>query len=454
MLGRLLRGAQEARAVSYQQVFGSGGEWGTATVAGPAVGSDSALQIGAVYACVRLISDTVSTLPVDSFQRRDGQRVPLRPRPAWLSQTDLGCTWADHVQQVAVSLLIDGNAFVEVRRGTEGEPAALLVHDPRGVEIRQAGSDVEFVLADRRVLPRADGPAPNMLHLTECRRPGQLRGVSRVSQARQSLGLAAALEEFAARFFGQGSQAGGVLQTDAALTEEQARQLVMGWEKAHKGLRRAHRPAVLHSGAKFTKTTVDNEQAQFLQSRQFAVEEIARIFRVPPHMIGVTTPGAMSYASVEANAIQFATYTLRPIVAKLENAYSALLPGTGSFVRLNMDGILRGDLGSRYTAYAQGVQGGFLSINDIHRLEDMPPVDGGGVYRVPLANVDLAAASITETDHKVAMATKLITVGFAPAAALAAVGLPPIEHSGLPSVQLQGVATVNPADPAAAYPEE
>lgn len=449
MLARLLTRGGEARAVSFQQVFGSGGEWGTSTVAGPAIGSDTALQIGAVYACVRLIADTVSTLPVDSFYRRDGQRFPFRPRPGWLGQTDLGCTWADHVQQVAVSLLIDGNAFVEVRRDAAGEPAALLVHDPRAVEVRQSGPDVEFVVQGR-VVPRASGAEPNMLHLTECRRPGQLRGVSRIGQARQALGLAAAMEEFAARFFGQGSVASGVLHTDAALTEEQAKQLVMGWEKAHKGVRRSHRPALLHSGVKFDKTSVDNEQAQFLQSRQFAVEEIARVFRVPPHMIGVTTPGAMSYASVEQNAIQFATYTIRPIVAKIENAYSPLIPTPGSFVRLNMDGILRGDLASRYTAYSQGVQGGFLSINDIHRLEDMPPAPGGDVYRVPLANVNLDAANITETDHRVTMATKLINVGFAPAAVLSALGLPDIAHSGLPSVQLQGV---NPADPTAAYNE-
>jgi hypothetical protein len=153
----------------------------------------------------------------------------------------------------------------------------------------------------------------------------------------------------------------------------------------------------------------------------------------------VNTPGTRAYASVEQDNIDFVTTTLRYYVYKIEEAYSRLLQPRTAFIKMNMEALLRGDQVSRFTAYSQGTQAGFLSINDIRRLEDFRAVDGGDVYRVPLANVDLGAANITETQMRVEMAVQLITSGFAPEAALAAVGLPGISHTGLPSVQLQQV---------------
>jgi HK97 family phage portal protein len=292
--------------------------------------------------------------------------------------------------------------------------------------------------------------AEDMIHITELRLPGEMRGISRIDFMKENLGLAKALEEFAARFFGQGSSASGIIEFPGNLTREQAKDLVSGFEEGHKGLRRSHRPGVLFGGAKFTKTTVDNDSAQFLESRRFAVEEIARIFRVPPSMLGVTTAGAMSYASVEQNGIQYVTHTLRPYIEKIEEGYSRLLEGR-AFMKFNVDGLLRGDQASRYTSFSTGLQSGFLSINDIHRLEDMPPVDGGDSYRVPLANVDINAANLAEMQSKAEIAQRLILAGFDPAEVLATVGLPAIGHTGLPSSQLQQISTVAPLDPASAY---
>jgi hypothetical protein len=167
-------------------------------------------------------------------------------------------------------------------------------------------------------------------------------------------------------------------------------------------------------------------------------------------MIGITTPGAMSYASVEQNNINFVTHTLRPYVAKIEDAYSALLPD-GAFIKFNVDGLLRGDFSTRMNGYSIGSQAGFLSVNDIRRFEDLRPVEGGDVYRVPLANVDLAAAALVETDRRVLMAQRLVTTGFDPSSVLAALGLPPIEHTGVPSVMLQGIAQIDPESPESVY---
>ena len=201
------------------------------------------------------------------------------------------------------------------------------------------------------------------------------------------------------------------------------------------------------------KTGVDPNEAQMLESRQFAVESLARAFRIPPHMLQVTRPGAMSYASVEENARQFVTFTLLPYISKIEEAYSSLLPER-AFLRFNVDGLLRGSLQDRYQAYSIGTQAGFLSINDIHRLEDMTPVDGGDAYRVPLANVNLTAADLVETSKRVEMAQRLVYCGFDPASVLSALGLPSIEHTGVPSTQLQALSTLDPINPPSLYEEQ
>lgn len=450
MLARLL-GLGDQRAISYQSLFAAGADIAPRTPAGTVINQDTALKIGAVYAAVRLLSDTISTLPADTYIRQDGQRLPFRPKPEWVDNPDAGVTREDHVAQVMISLLLDGNAFVRVYRATSGRNAglvtALVVLDPRKVEVkRNANGEVEFVFDDRVTIGRDD-----MLHITELRQPGALRGISRIDQVKDTLGIAAALDEFSGRFFGQGSVTSGILETPSMLTKEQAMQLKETFEATHKGVSKSHRIGILGGGAKFVKTGVDPENAQMLESRRFAVEEVARVFRIPQHMLQVAAPGVQSYSSNEENAIQFAQYTLRPYIAKLEAAYSRLLPGR-SFIKWNLDGLLRGDLQSRYSAYSTALQSGFMSINDVRRIEDFRPVDGGEAYRVPLANVNVEAANINEQERRVMNAVRLIQVGFAPEDALSVAGLPDITHTGLPSVQLQAATNFDPEDPQDAYP--
>ena len=449
MLGNLIRGREE-RAVSFQTIFASGGNVAQQTYAGTIITQDTSLKIGAVYACVRLLADTISTLPVDTFYREGGARKPYRPKPLWVENPDIGTAREDFLQQAMVSLLLDGNVFIRIFRTRTGEIISLVVLDPTRVEVRRnpATREIEYVLdAGTGTTLRAD----EVLHITELRKPGALRGISRIDEVKQSLGLASALEEFSARFFGQGSVTAGIIEWPGNLTREQAKDLASGFEDGHRGLKRSHRPGVLFGGAKFVKTGVDPNEAQMLESRQFAVEEIARIFRCPLHLLQVSTPGAMSYASVEQNAIQFAQYTLRPIISKFETALSSLLPGP-AFVKFNLDAILRGDIQTRFAAYSTGQLAGFLSVNDIHRLEDMPPAEGGDEYRVPLANVNLAAANIVETDRKTQMLTRLIMSGFDPAESLKALDMPAIMHTGIPPTSVQSVASINPTDPGSVYP--
>jgi HK97 family phage portal protein len=437
MLANLFGGQPlEERNLSYQQVWGSGIDVsGFATWAGTVVNQKNALEIGAAYACVRLLSDTISTLPVDTFIRRDGNRLPYRPRPAWVYEPEgPGSSRIEYYKQIVVSMLLSHGAVVQILRNGNGEIVALQPLDPTRVDIRRNRETRlrEFVIdGGQAILPGED-----VLYIPEMRRPGSLKGVSRVDELKQTLGLAKALDEFASRYFSNGANTSGIIEFPGNLTQEQAKDLVDSFEAGHKGLKKAHRPGVLSGGAKFTKTGSDGEQAQMLQSRQFAVEEVARVFRVPPSMIGLNTPGAMSYASVEHNAIQFTRYSLTPLIAAIEEAHNRLLPGD-SFLRVNMDGLLRGDSATQAQVFSTALQAGYMSVNEARGLMDMRPVEGGDTPRVPLANIAVDSAGIVEERERVEMAAKLVQSGYEPAAVLSALGLPAMPHTGLASNQLQ-----------------
>ncbi|MEN6402369.1 MAG: phage portal protein, partial [Armatimonadia bacterium] len=385
--------------------------------------------------CVRILSDTISTLPVDTFVRRDGNRLPYRPRPAWVYEPEgPGSSRIEYYKQIVVSMLLSHGAVVQILRNGAGEVVALQPLDPTRVDIRRNKQTRlrEYVIDGGQAVLSSD----EVLYIPEMRRPGSLKGVSRVDELKQTLGLAKALDEFASRYFSNGANTSGMIEFPGNLTQEQAKDLVDAFEAGHKGLKKAHRPGVLSGGAKFVKTGSDGEQAQMLQSRQFAVEEVARVFRVPPSMIGLNTPGAMSYASVEHNAIQFTRYSLTPLIAAIEEAHNRLLPGD-VFLRVNMDGLLRGDSATQAQVFSTALQAGYMSVNEARGLMDMRPVDGGDTPRVPLANIAVNSAGIVEERERVEMAAKLVQSGYDPAAVLAALGLPSMAHTGLASNQLQ-----------------
>ena len=439
MLSRLFNSRGEERAVSFQSLFAAGDAFQFTTNAGTVVTQEDSLKIGTVYACVRLISDSISTLPVDVFIRVDGDRRPFRPRPDWIDQPEIGVSRTDHFQQVLVSMLLNGNSFTRILRDDAGV-AGLSVLNPQKVEIKRDESRRLIYVYDNQYIIQNE----DMIHLSELRLPGDLRGRSRIELVKENLGLSKALEEFAARFFGQGSHTSGIIEFPGNLTREQAKSLVDGFEEGHKGLRRSHRPGILFGGAKYTTTSVAPDDSQFLQSRQFAVEEILRAFRVPPSMAGVIQSGAQAYASVEMNGIHFVMHTLRPYVTKIEDGYSKLLDSR-AFLKFNLDGLMRGDFASRVAGYSSGLQAGWLSINDVRRFEDLRPADGGDTYRVPLANVDLGAAGLTELDRKTMMAQRLINAGFEPASVLKALDIPAITHTGVAPVLLQQVTEPAPS---------
>ena len=436
ILDRLL--GREQRAVTFQTMWGSGDYEELYSLSGTSVDSQTALQINAIYSAVSLISDTISTLPVDVFIRRDGARYPFRPRPTWVTQPDIDTTKEAFYGSAIVSLLLDGNAFIRIYSNPQGEIVNLTVLNPMDVEIKRTGiGRVGFVVRGEDKMLTTD----EMIFIPDLVRPGHIRGVSRVEALKENFGLAMALEKYAAKFFGSGTQTSGVIEIPGNATAEQAKSMQEAFDSRHKGWAKAHKTAVLSGGAQYKPTNIPNDQAQFLDSRRMAVEDVARAFNVPPHLLGL--PGTNTYASVEQNNLAWVTHGLRPIVQKIEGALSPLMAryagGEQAFIRFNLDGLLRADINSRMTAFSTGLQSGFLTINDVRRIEDLPPINdpSADTVRVPLANVNVEAADLSAQTERVDMAQRLIQVGFDPADVMRKLGLPAIEHTGVNSVQLQ-----------------
>lgn len=449
MLGGLFN---EERAVSFQTVWGSGDFADVETQSATVVNNETAFQVNAIFSAISLISDTISTLPVDSFIRRDGQRTAFRPRPAWVQKPDVDMTKEAFYGSIIVSMLLDGNAFIRVYSSRKGEITNLVVLNPQEVKIQRngVGRVMYEVQGEKKLLSSEE-----CVHIADVVRPGNMRGVSRVNALKENWGLALALEKYASRFFGFGASTQGIIEYPGKLTGEQAKQLQEGFDARHRGWKRSHKTGILSAGATYKPTTVGNDQAQFIDSRRMAIEDVARAFNVPPHLLGL--PGTNSYASVEQNNLAWVTHCLRPIVQKLEGALTPLMArsqgGDTAFIKFNLDGLLRADIQSRYSAYSTGLLSGFMTINDVRRLEDLPDIqdDSASTVRVPLANVNVSAANLKEQSEKVDMAQRLIQVGFDPTEVLDRLGLPSMLHTGVPSVQLQPITQIDPLDPKSEY---
>jgi HK97 family phage portal protein len=327
----------------------------TPTHAGVPVGTDQALRLSAVWSCIRLLADAVSTLPIDVYRR--GERDPLPDLPPLLRTPAAGMSLNEWLYAVMVSLLLRGNCYgvVSARSGSTLLPAQVELAHPDRMGVT--------VLPDGRVQHRLNGkeldPA-DVWHVRAYTFPGTVLGLSPVEYMRQTVGLGLAAEKFGAQFFGDGSIPAGVIYADRDPGQDGAKALQGRWVAARTGNRR---PAVL-TGASFEPISIKPEESQFLGTLDANVNAIARIFGVPPEMIAGTTAGPL-------------TYTVRGWLVRLENAISALLP-SNQFARFNAAGMVRVDLKTRYEAHAIAIAAGFLTINEVRALEDRGPLPEGG----------------------------------------------------------------------------
>ncbi len=451
----MLNNLFESRAVSFQTIWASGGDIELQNNSGTYVTQDNVWKLAAITGAVNLIASSISTLPMDAWVRRDGQKFLMRPKPDWVNRPDI--SFVDRtpfISQIITSLMLDGNAFIRVFRDENGLPINLMVMNPTEIEVKRnpLGRIVFTHTKSGETLSQDD-----ILHIVESLiQPGQVRGISRVAMLKDSLGLGMALEAYAQRWFGQGASGNYAITTPGSLTPEQAKAMADSIDNRHGGWRKSSKTMVFHSGADIKDIGIDPEKSQSIEARRMFVEDVARIYSIPTHKLSL--PGTNTYSSIEQTQIEFVTDTLRPYTALIENALSTLLQvypnGQGAFLEFNMAALLRGDINSRATAASVAIQGGWLTVNDVRQGEGLSKIDGGDVLRVPLANVPIDAADLSATDKRVAMAQKLIVVGFDPASVLEALDLPAMTHTGVPSVQLQGVAQIDPEAPQSVYGAE
>jgi HK97 family phage portal protein len=360
---------------------------GPSVNSGVSVNQDSAMRVIAVNACVKLIAETIASLPLQTFNRSDDGREPIR-RPAeayvW-DQPNPEMTPMEFWEQVFCSLLLDGNAFIETvrhRNGTQ-QIAELWPIEPLMVNVgRTKDGRKVFEIPNSGTYDTSQ-----ILHIPALRRPGQERGMSPIAAAREGIGVAISSERLAAKFYGSGSFLSGLLevQADWSNKPDLVNNTLTNWTRIHSGPDNAFKVALLDNNVKFRETSIPPEDLQFLESRKFQVEEICRLYQVPPHMVASVEKSTSWGTGIEQQGIQFVVYSLLRWARRTEQAVSKfLLPPRERYARWNFSALLRGDSAARATFYAQGRTGGWLSINDVRRLEELPPIDNGDDYLQPM----------------------------------------------------------------------
>jgi HK97 family phage portal protein len=340
-------------------------ESGTPTYAGMPVTADSSLRLSAVWAAVRLLADSVATLPLDVY--RVGEREPL-PTPPLLRAPAAGWALHEWLEAVMRSLLLRGNAYGVIldRSGTTLLPAQVELVNPDRVTPRTDD--------DGRLVYRVGGvdwPASAIWHVKAYRQAGLLAGLSPVEYARQSIGLGLAAEKYGGEWFAAGGVPTGTMRnSERTLSEVQAAEIT------DKITARIHRrqPLVYGSDWSYSPIAVKPAEAQFIESRQFSVGEIARVYGVPAQMLGVDLTTSHTYSSTEQLSSEFVTYGLRPWLVRLETALARLLP-PGQYARFNPGALLKASLRDRYEAHKLAIEAGFLTVNEVRELEDRPPLE-------------------------------------------------------------------------------
>lgn len=423
------------------------------------VNPETAIRMSTVYACVRLLGDTISSLPLGAYVRRGRNRISYSAvygsQPEWVNRPNPDTSRLEFFEQVIASLNLHGNAFILTVRDDMGEVVELYCLHPEDVRIKRLAPGEPLVYEVKEEFGMRILTKNEILHIPMFRLPGSHYGLGPIAAARLTIGAAMAADTYAASYFGNAANPGGVIEVPGELTEDQANDIGRDWNITHTGPYRAGKIGVLSGGASFKPLTLNAADAQLLEARRFNVEDIARLFRVPISLLGHPVAGAMSFASVEAQNLSFVQHSLRPLLERLEQSLSALLPESDGFIKFNLDALLRGTTLERYDAYTKGLREGFLSLNDVRAVEDLAPLgESGDQYRVPLQNIDASDARDVGLNLRAEIASKLIQVGFEPKAVTEAVGLPDMAHTGLPSSQLQQISTIDPADPQSVYEVE
>ncbi|HHN2639882.1 TPA: phage portal protein [Pseudomonas aeruginosa] len=374
-------------------------EWFGTSASGKNVTVDKALQLSTVWACVRLLSESVSTLPLKLYRRLpDGSREQAKDHPLFrlLCRTpNAEMTPQRFMLMVVASICLRGNAFVEKKMiGTR--VVALVPLLPQYMRVKREDSGrLKYTYTEsgvERVIPEK-----NLMHIRGFGLDG-VCGMLPVTMGREIFGSAMSAEEAAAKVFAQGMQASGILSGDTTLTPKQREDLRASLT-AFMGSQNAGKIMVAEAGLKYQGITMNPEAAQMLESRSFNVEEMCRWFRVPPFMVGHMDKQSSWASSVEAQNLHFLTNSLRPLLVNIEQEITRCLIGEADadefFAEFAVEGLLRADSTARAAWYNTALQNGWMSRNEVRRLENLPPIEGGDVFTVQSALVPLEQLGAT-----------------------------------------------------------
>ena len=365
------------------------------STSGKVVTERSAMQMTAVYSCVRILAEAVAGLPLHFYKYgEDGSKEKAVDNPLFYllhDEPNPDMTSFIFREALMTHLLLWGNAYAQIIRNGKGEVVALYPLMPNKMTVQRDDNGEIYYIYSKSV---EEGKATDagyvylrkedVLHIPGLGFDG-LVGYSPIAMAKNAIGLAIATEEYGSKFFANGAAPSGVLEHPGTIKDP--KKVREAWMSQFGGSSNSGKVAVLEEGMKYTPISISPEQAQFLETRKFQINEIARIFRVPPHMIGDLEKS--SFSNIEQQSLEFVKYTLDPWIIRWEQSLNKALLSKDQknnyFFKFNVEGLLRGDYQSRMQGYAVARQNGWLSANDIRTLENLdkiPAEDGGDLYLI------------------------------------------------------------------------
>jgi HK97 family phage portal protein len=351
------------------------GQTSMTSAAGERIDEWTALGVSSVLAAVSLLADSIASMPLRCFIiGTDGKRV-MQPLPEILADPDPESNTYELLHQIVASMALHGNAYVKIDRDRRGNMIGLVPLHPYQMQVLPTGD-----MTGRRYLHLGNEMnREDMLHLRWFTPPQSLVGISPLNQTRNLVGLSIAMDRHLAQFYGEGGTPSSVLETDQKLTLDQARIIQGTWEATH---RRHRKPAVLSDGLKWKPITTSAADNEMIATREQLIRDIARIYRIPSHLIGATGDN-QTYQNVEQASINFLTHTIAPWIRRIEIAISKILdPGVD--VAFDTSSILRTDALTRSRVNMINVQMGARTPNEVRQIEGLEPFEGGDVFHQSL----------------------------------------------------------------------
>ena len=359
---------KEQRSINYSLPFGSSQE----------VSAETALTFSAVWAAMRLLSESISTLPVGVFRRENnGDNIEVSSDLSFLVKYQPN-TYQNKItfyERIIMDMLSDGNSYVQIVRNRNGRVIELLPLNYGDVDTYTL--DNKLYYSDEKSGETHD--SDNIMHFKMITGPDGITGLSPIEQCRKAIGWGMDVQEYSSTFFKNGGKLSGVLESDRALSEQAVDRLRSSFNKNYGTLSGSNQTAVLEEGLKYKSISVTPDQAQFLASRQFSVEEVARIFGIPPHLLRDLSKS--SFNNIEMQSQEFVSYSLMPFLTKIELEMSLKLFRRNNvgreYIKFNVNGLLRGNVKDRADYYKTAITNGWMSVNEVRQKEDLNRIEDG-----------------------------------------------------------------------------